>query len=134
MNITLAPLLNAPPAIQIHAFAAIGAIVLGIIQIAAPKGTLLHRTLGWCFVTLMMVLVGSSFFVHQLRTWGLWSPIHLISISTLVSVPMAVIYARRHNVAVHRTMMLSLYFGGLLFAMVLTLLPNRIFHIIIFGP
>ncbi len=43
---SLAPLLNAAPAIQVHGFAALAAFVLGAVQLAAPKGTLPHRTLG----------------------------------------------------------------------------------------
>jgi uncharacterized membrane protein len=42
---SLTPLLNAAPEIQIHAFAAMSAFALGIVQLAAPKGTLPHRTL-----------------------------------------------------------------------------------------
>jgi uncharacterized membrane protein len=45
--VSLAPLLNAAPAIQLHAFAALAAFGLGAVQLAAPKGTLPHRTLGW---------------------------------------------------------------------------------------
>ena len=41
---SLAPLLNAPLAIQAHAFAAMAAFALGLVQFAAPKGTLPHRT------------------------------------------------------------------------------------------
>jgi uncharacterized membrane protein len=48
----LAPLLNAAPAIQVHAFAAMSAFVLGIVQLSAPKGTLPHRTIGWIWVGL----------------------------------------------------------------------------------
>jgi uncharacterized membrane protein len=44
---SLTPLLNATPETQIHAFAAIAAFALGVVQLAAPKGTLPHRTLGW---------------------------------------------------------------------------------------
>ena len=47
---TLAPLLNASPVIQIHAFAAMAAFALGLVQFAAPKGTLPHRTIGWIWV------------------------------------------------------------------------------------
>jgi uncharacterized membrane protein len=50
---SLAPLLDAAPAIPLHAFAAMVAFVLGIVQFAAPKGTLPHRTVGWIWVTLM---------------------------------------------------------------------------------
>ena len=51
---SLAPLLDAAPAIPLHAFAAMAAFVLGLVQFAAPKGTLPHRTLGWIWVLLMV--------------------------------------------------------------------------------
>jgi len=50
---TLAPLLVAAPAIQFHAFAAMSTFALGLVQFAAPKGTLAHRTPGWTWVALM---------------------------------------------------------------------------------
>ena len=40
-------------AIPLHAFAAMAAFVLGLVQFAAPKGTLPHRTVGWIWVVLM---------------------------------------------------------------------------------
>jgi uncharacterized membrane protein len=67
---SLAPLLNAAPAIPLHAFAAVAAFVLGIVQFAAPKGTLPHRTLGWIWVILMAAVAISSFWIHQLRLFG----------------------------------------------------------------
>jgi uncharacterized membrane protein len=67
---SLAPLLNASPAIQLHAFAALTVFVLGVVQLTAPKGTLPHRTLGWVWVALMAVVAGSSFFIHEIRLWG----------------------------------------------------------------
>jgi hypothetical protein len=45
-SVTLSPLLNAAPAIQIHAFAAIAAFVVGVIQLSTPKGTIPHRLIG----------------------------------------------------------------------------------------
>jgi uncharacterized membrane protein len=79
-------LLNAALAIPLHAFAAMAAFVLGIVQFAAPKGTLPHRTLGWIWVVLMLSVAISSFWIHQIRLVGLWSPIHLLSISVLFTV------------------------------------------------
>ena len=87
---SLAPLLNAVPQIPIHAFAAMAAFVLGIVQFAAPKGTLPHRTLGWIWVILMATVAVSSFWIHQIRLVGPWSPIHLLSIFVLVTLPLAV--------------------------------------------
>ena len=72
---SLAPLLNAAPAIQLHAFAALAAFAIGAVQLAAPKGTLPHRTIGWIWVLLMVIVAATSFWIHDLRVWGPWSPI-----------------------------------------------------------
>ena len=130
---SLAPLLNAVPQIPIHAFAAMAAFVLRIVQFAAPKGTLPHRTLGWIWVILMATVVVSSFWIHQIRLVGPWSPIHLLSIFTLITLPLAVWRARRHDVADHRRIMILLFSGALVIAGLFTLLPGRIMHAVVFG-
>ena len=130
---SLAPLLNAAPAIPVHAFAAMAAFVLGLIQFAAPKGTLPHRTLGWIWVGLMLSAAVSSFWIHQIRLVGLWSPIHLLSIFTLVTVPLGVWRAHRHQVADHRLIMTLVFSGALVIAGLFTLLPGRIMHAVVFG-
>src|ERR1700681_4966705 len=104
---SLAPLLNAAPAIPLHAFAAMGAFALGAVQLAAPKGTLPHRVVGSIWVLLMLVVGISAFFIHELRIWGPWSPIHLLAVFTLVMLPVAVWQAHRHAVVQHRRAMLG---------------------------
>ena len=131
---SLAPLLNAAPAIPLHAFAAMTAFVLGVVQLAAPKGTLPHRTLGWIWVSLMVSVAVSSFWIHQIRLIGPWSPIHLLSIFTLVTVPLGVWRAHRHQVADHRLIMTLVFSGALVIAGLFTLLPGRIMHAVVFGP
>lgn len=131
---TLAPLLAAPAVIQWHAFAALGAFGLGAVQLAAPKGTIPHRLVGWIWATLMLMVVVSSFFIHTIRVWGPWSPIHLLSLFTLVMLPLAVLNARRHQVAKHRRAMTGLFVGALVIAGAFTLLPGRIMHDVVFGP
>ena len=130
---SLAPLLDASLAIQAHAFAAMSAFALGIVQLSAPKGTLPHRTIGWIWVALMVVVGVSSFFIHGMRLFGLWSPIHLLSIFTLVALPLAVLAAHRHAVDRHRRAMISIFVGGLVVAGLLTFLPGRIMHAVAFG-
>jgi uncharacterized membrane protein len=130
---TLAPLLAAAPAIQFHAFAAMSAFALGLVQFAAPKGTLAHRTLGWVWVALMLVVSLSAFFIHQLRLWGPWSPIHLLAIFTLVMLPLAVFAAHHHAVPRPRLGMIAIFVGGLVFAGLLTFIPGRIMHAVVFG-
>jgi uncharacterized membrane protein len=87
---SLAPLLDAAPAIPVHALAAMAAFVLCIVQFAAPKGTLPHRAIGALWVCLMASVAISSFWIHQLRLVGPWSPIHLLSIFTLVTIPLGI--------------------------------------------
>ncbi|MBR0828149.1 DUF2306 domain-containing protein [Bradyrhizobium manausense] len=130
---TLAPLLDAAPAIPLHASAAMGAFILGLVQFAAPKGTLPHRTIGWIWVALMLLVAVSSFWIHTIRLVGPFSPIHLLSILTLVVLPLAVWRAHTHRVADHRRMMIFLFAGALVIAGVLTLLPGRVMHHVIFG-
>src|SRR5438552_18588929 len=131
---TLAPLFDAPFVIQIHALAAITAFAVGLVQLAAPKGTIPHRLIGWSWVMLMLTVAVSSFFIHELRFWGPWSPIHLLSILVLVTLPLAVLHARRHNIARHRTAMLMLFTGALVIAGGFTFLPGRIMHAVVFSP
>ena len=131
---SLAPLLSASPAIQLHAFAAMSAFVLGLVQFAAPKGTLPHRTLGGIWVTIMFMVAISSFFIHELKVWGPWSPIHLLSIFTLVMLPLGVWRAHHHQVQAHRWTMISIFLGALVIAGLFTLVPGRIMHAVVFGP
>jgi len=130
---TLDPLLHASLAIQLHAFAAIGAFALGTVQLAAPKGTLPHRIVGSIWVMLMLIVCISAFFIHQLRIWGPWSPIHLLAVFTLVMLPLAVWHAHRHAVEWHRYTMLGIFLGALVIAGAFTFMPGRIMHAVAFG-
>jgi uncharacterized membrane protein len=131
---TLEPLLDAPPVIQIHALAAIAAFAIGVVQLVAPKGTIPHRLVGWSWATLMLTVAVSSLFIHTIRMWGPWSPIHLLSLLVLVTLPLAVLHARRHDVRRHRQAMLTLFTGALVIAGAFTFLPGRIMHAVAFGP
>ena len=130
---SLAPLLNAPLAIQLHAFAAMGAFVLGIVQFARPKGTLPHRTIGYVWAGLMLAVAVSSFWIHELRIVGPWSPIHLLSISTLATVPIAVWSAHTHRVRGHKIWMVSIFLGALVVAGLFTFVPGRLMYEVVFG-
>jgi len=113
--------------------AALGAFALGGLQLAAPKGTIPHRTIGWIWAGLMMAVVVSSFFIHTIRLWGPFSPIHLLSIFTLVTLPIAVLHAHRHNVIGHRRSMIAMFTGALVIAGLFTFAPGRIMHAVLFG-
>jgi uncharacterized membrane protein len=125
---TLEPLLQAGPAIQFHTAAAVAVLALGIVQFAAPKGTLPHRTIGWIWVSLMAIVCISAFFIHELRMWGQWSPIHLLAVFTLVMLPLGVLHARRHQIASHKRAMTGLFVGALVIAGIFTFWPGRIMY------
>jgi uncharacterized membrane protein len=131
---SLAPLLDAAPAIPLHAFAAMAAFALGLVQFAAPKGTLPHRTVGWIWVALMATVAVSSFWIHQMGMLGPFGPIHLLSIFVLVMLPLAVWKARHHQVGTHRRIMTYMFLGALVIAGLFTLVPGRIMHAVVFGP
>jgi uncharacterized membrane protein len=132
---SLTPLLNASIVIQLHAFAAMAAFVLGLLQFVAPKGTLPHRTVGWIWVGLMLVIAVSSFWIqgHGARLIGPWGPIHLLSIVVLTLLPIALLFAHRHNARGHARTMVSLFIGALVIAGGFTFLPGRIMHAVAFG-
>ncbi len=134
-QLSLAPLLNAPLVVQLHAFAAMVALLLGIVQLVAPKGTLPHRALGWVWVVLLMTISISSFWIHghSWRLWRTWSPIHLLSIFTPIMLIVGVVAARRHNVVSHKFTMIFLFVGALVIAGAFTFVPGRVMHHVVFG-
>jgi len=101
----------------------------------AGSGLLLtaHQTSFWIWVALMVGVSVSAFFVHEIRLWGPWSPIHLLAIFTLVMLPLAVLHARRHAVERHRNAMVSIFLGALVIAGLFTFMPGRIMHAVVFG-
>ncbi len=129
----LAPLTNASPAIQLHAYAALAALALGAVQLAAIKGTTRHRALGFTWAALMLVVALSSLWIHELRVWGPWSPIHLLSIFVLVMLPLGIWHAHSHAVSRHRSSMIGMYVGALVIAGLFTLMPGRIMYKVVFG-
>jgi uncharacterized membrane protein len=129
----LAPLTNAPVAIQLHAYAALSAFALGIVQLARVKGTASHRVRGYTWVAFMLVVAGTSFWIHDLRVWGPWSPIHLLSIFTLAMLPYGIVMARSHILIGHKLTMLGIFAGALVIAGIFTLAPGRIMYKVVFG-
>ena len=110
-----------------------GAVVLGGGQLASAKGTARHRALGGAWVGLMTYVAISSFFISELRLWGAFSSIQLLSIWTLFSLVMAVHHARQGNIGQHKIWMVLLCTPALLVTGVFTLWPGRVMHGVLFG-
>jgi len=130
---TLTPLFSAPIVVQIHAFLAFAAIALTIALFSLPKGSPLHRLLGWAWVIAMSIVALSSFWINDIRWLGPFGPIHLLSIFALISLFRGVRAARAGRVMAHQQTMKSLVFGALIVAGAFTLLPGRIMFAVLTG-
>lgn len=130
---TLEPLLTAGPVIFVHAVAALAAFTLGIVQFIGPKGTTMHRIVGWSWVLLMATVAISSFWINTIKQVGNFSWIHGLAIITLVSLIGAVTAARAHKIDNHRNAMIATFIGALVIAGIFTLLPGRIMYRVVFG-
>ncbi|MEP3047407.1 MAG: DUF2306 domain-containing protein [Roseibium sp.] len=128
-----AALLKAGWLISSHALAAILAFFLGLAQFVAPKGTLPHKTLGYTWSALMFWVATSSFFIYDIRMWGPFSPIHILSLFVMYGLVSGIREARRKDVKEHRKTMVLLFSGALLIAGVLAFMPGRLMHKVIFG-
>ncbi|MCZ8314756.1 DUF2306 domain-containing protein [Phreatobacter sp.] len=129
---TLAPLLAAPLAIQLHAIAAVALIPLTIVQLGRRKSGTWHRRVGWAWVVLMTITAVSSFWIHGIRLFGPFSPIHILSVVTLVTLVHAIVARRTGNMRGHRLGMLGVAMGWA-GAGLFTLLPGRIMGQVVFG-
>ncbi|MEO8882025.1 MAG: DUF2306 domain-containing protein [Devosia sp.] len=129
----LDPLLHASLVIQIHAFSAILAFVVCALVLFRRKGDATHRLWGKLWVAVMAIVALSSFFIWTIRLVGPFSPIHLLSLLTLVMLYRGVTYARRHQIKLHIRMMQATYIAALVIAGLFTFYPGRIMYKVAFG-
>lgn len=128
----IAPILAAPALIQIHLATALGALVLGGVQVAGVRfGRTTHRVLGWMFVVLIAITTVAAFFIR--RPDGGFSLIHIFVPITILGVSVAMISILRGDVRQHRSGMRWFYFSGLCVAGGLAFLPERVLHVAMFG-
>jgi len=130
---TLQPLLDSTFAIQIHTVSAILAFVLGGLVLFRRKGDRLHRMGGRIWVGLMGLVCISSFFIHTIQLVGIWSPIHLLSVGTLIALIGGVRSAWMGQIVKHQQTMQWTYFGALILAGYFTFMPGRIMYRMVFG-
>jgi len=97
--------------IAFHAVLATLALTVGVAVLARRKGTVSHKRLGRAWVALMAAVALSSFWIFEIRGGAGPSPIHLLSVWTLVSLGLAVWFIRRGNVRAHRGFMIGTFIG-----------------------
>ena len=119
--------------IPLHAIAAILAIILGGVQLYMNKGSVTHKLLGYIWVGLMLIVSFSSFFIHEIKLWNIYSPIHLLSAWTIFSLGLAIYYVRISNIKRHKHVMIMIYGFALVLTGFFTFMPGRVMHQIVFG-
>lgn len=125
------PLLTASASIQIHLALALLALGLGTTVIFLKKGTPKHKTIGMIWSAVMYGTALSSFAVTSLLP-GHFSPIHILSLVTLATLPLAILARRRGDIKGHARIMLANY-AGLVIAGMFTLIPGRLLGQVVFG-
>ncbi len=137
---SLEPLLSAPWVIQIHAFSAMAAFLLGIVQFAAPKGTLPHKSLGLVWIAIMTAIAVSSIFIRPsiapgLPIWKWFSWIHIFTILTFIGIFQGAQFLLRGgpNLRRHKGPFTGIFIGGLVIAGAFAFLPGRIMNQIVFS-
>ena len=126
------PILDASNAIIAHTLTASFALILGPFVFTPKRRGKLHKTLGYVWITSLFVAACSSFFIHEIRLAGPFSPIHILSVITLIGLARGLLYIRQGNVLAHQRTMLSLYWLGVLAAGIFTMLPGRIMNDVLF--
>lgn len=116
----------------VHLATIVPAIPLGAYLIWARKGGPRHKALGKLWISLMAVSAVSTLFLRQINEGG-FSFVHLFSVLTLVVAPLAVLAARRGDVAAHRSHVTGLFVGALLVAGFFTFVPGRTMWVWAFG-
>jgi uncharacterized membrane protein len=115
----------------IHLAAVLPAVAIGVVQLAARKGTRPHRLLGWIWVLAMALAAISSFWISGFSRGGGFSVIHLLSVFVLFNLVCAIWYIRKGNVRAHKKFMVGTLIG-LAGAGIGALMPGRFLSQLLF--
>jgi uncharacterized membrane protein len=132
MNFEL--LFNASPAVQIHVYAALLAFVTGAWVLWRRKGNSSHKRWGKVWVVLMVITASTSFFINEIRLLGPFSPIHLISLWTMIALYLAIKQVRSGNIESHKRSMKATFIGAMGIAGALAFAPGRLMYDVALEP
>jgi uncharacterized membrane protein len=106
---------NIPTNVWLH-LATIGvALTLTPLMLLRRRGDRLHRRLGWIWVSAMFLTAFLSLNIHLVNRGG-FSIIHILSVWTMIQVPIIVWSAKNHKIEKHRSSVRGMVLGALLIA------------------
>jgi len=121
-----------PTVVWPHLLTIVVAVALTPVLLLGRRGARRHRALGTVWVAAMLATAISSFFIRQVAHGG-FSAIHVLSVLTLVQVPLLWWTARTHQVARHRRAVRVMVAGALLVAGFFTFPFDRLLGHWLFG-
>lgn len=98
-----------------HLISVVVATVLTPVMLLRQRGTRGHRQLGWVWIIAMFLTALLSMFLRNVNQGG-FSFIHILSVWTMIQVPVIAWSARHHNVKRHRYGVRAMVTGALLVA------------------
>lgn len=119
-------------AVQIHIIVAIISLIFGVFIFTRRKGDTSHKRMGKVFLVFMLATAISAIFIRQIND-GSFSWIHIFVPVTFIGAWEAVHHIRKGNVRRHKRAVTGMFFGALLIPGVLSMLPGRLMHVIVFG-
>ena len=115
-----------------HILTILVALVLTPAMLLRRRGDRPHRVLGGIWASALFLTAATTFWVRQINPGG-FSFIHLLSLLTIVQVPLIVLHARRHDWKRHRSAVRGLVTGALLVAGFFTFPFGRMMGAWLFG-
>lgn len=122
---SLSALTEAPALIQFHAYTAILSFLLGPFALLRRRRDIWHKAAGYVWVAAMYGAALSSMFFSEKPMIGPFSPIHVLSVITLVSLTYGLRAAILRDTITHGRVMRALYAQALIIPGVFTFLPGR---------
>ncbi len=121
-----------PSLVWFHLATIILALGLTPIMLWRRRGDPMHRQLGWIWALSMFLTALISMNIKLIGN-GSFSFIHVLSVVTMIQVPIMVWSARTHNVKRHRRSVRAMIIGALLIAGFFTFPFNRLLGNWLFG-
>lgn len=131
---SIAPLISAPLAVQIHLGFALIALCCGPVALYRHRRDRLHKRAGYGFASGILGLSISGLFIESgLAVVAHFGPIHLLSVYALLGLWSGLRDIWRGDIARHRRTMRQLWYGAIGVAGLFTLMPGRLLNQAVFG-